>query len=91
MFDLPCQFAYCGMAVLHVAEVLFIPPARYPDLFSVLNVLICSPVFVCVWLWSIKRGVEVAWALTPSLSGPLTSEGSKTRAEEKKDDVAAYN
>jgi alpha-1,3-glucosyltransferase len=31
----------------------------------VLNVLISTPVFVLAWLWSIKCGVEVGWALGP--------------------------
>lgn len=39
------------------------PPSRYPDLIAVLNVLISTPVFALTWLWSIKRGVEVSWAL----------------------------
>lgn len=70
------------MATLHVAEAMFKPPARYPDLFPVLNVLICAPTFVCVWLWSIKRGIEVGWALTPT--SPLAgSNKDKTRVEEK--------
>lgn len=30
-----------------------------------LNVLISTPVFVLAWLWSIKCGVEVGWALGP--------------------------
>ncbi|KAJ7459872.1 glycosyltransferase family 57 protein [Mycena latifolia] len=48
---------------LHVLELLISPPVRYPDLFPVLNVLISTPVFVLVWLWSIKCGVETNWAL----------------------------
>ncbi|KAI0768999.1 ALG6, ALG8 glycosyltransferase family-domain-containing protein [Trametes elegans] len=54
---------YLACITLHVAEVLFSPPARLPDLFPVLNVLVSTPVFALVWLWSIKRGVEVSWAL----------------------------
>lgn len=57
------QTIYATCAVLHVAEALFTPPARLPDLFPVLNVLVSTPVFALVWLWSIKRGVEVSWAL----------------------------
>ncbi|KAJ7672726.1 ALG6, ALG8 glycosyltransferase family-domain-containing protein [Mycena rosella] len=48
---------------LHALELIISPPARYPDLFAVLNVLISTPVFGLVWLWSIKCGVEVSWAL----------------------------
>jgi alpha-1,3-glucosyltransferase len=43
--------------------MMITPPSRYPDLFAVLNVLISTPVFVLTWLWSIKCGVEVGWAL----------------------------
>ncbi|KAI8994135.1 ALG6, ALG8 glycosyltransferase family-domain-containing protein [Trametes punicea] len=48
---------------LHLAELLLTPPAHLPDLFPVLNVLVSTPVFALVWLWSIKRGIEVSWAL----------------------------
>lgn len=56
--------------MLHLAEALITPPARYPDLFPVLNVLVSASIFVSVWLWSIKRGVEISWAL----SGPPKSK-----------------
>ncbi|OJT15238.1 Dolichyl pyrophosphate Man9GlcNAc2 alpha-1,3-glucosyltransferase [Trametes pubescens] len=58
------QTIYAACVVLHLAETLFTPPARLPDLFPVLNVLVSTPVFAIVWLWSIKRGVEVSWALS---------------------------
>lgn len=45
-------------------EMMISPPSRYPDLFAVLNVLISTPVFMLTWLWSIKCGVEVGWALS---------------------------
>ncbi|KIJ54800.1 glycosyltransferase family 57 protein [Sphaerobolus stellatus SS14] len=59
-------YAYATILILHIAEALISPPARYPDLFPVLNVLVSASVFVSVWLWSIKRGVEIGW----TLSGP---------------------
>ena len=46
------------------------PPSRYPDLFAVLNVLISTPVFVLTWLWSIKCGMEISWALSGLGSAP---------------------
>lgn len=49
--------------VLHIVEFLFSPPPRLPDIFPVLNVLVSTPVFVLVWLWGIKRGIEVSWTL----------------------------
>ncbi|RPD62340.1 glucosyltransferase [Lentinus tigrinus ALCF2SS1-7] len=54
---------YTAAFVLHLAELLISPPTRLPDIFPVLNVLISTPVFVLVWLWSIKRAIEVSWAL----------------------------
>lgn len=54
---------YTAMVSLHILELLISPPARFPDLFPVLNVLISTPIFALTWLWSIKRGVEVSWAL----------------------------
>jgi alpha-1,3-glucosyltransferase len=50
-------------AILHILDLIVHPPSRYPDLFPVLNVLISTPVFVLVLLWSIKSGIEVGWAL----------------------------
>lgn len=48
---------------LHLLELVIQPPVQYPDLFPVLNVLVCTPVFGLVWLWSIKSGIEVGWAI----------------------------
>ena len=58
--------------------MMIIPPPRYPDLFAVLNVLISSPVFVLTWLWSIKCGVEVGWALS-GLGSSLSSASKSPR------------
>jgi alpha-1,3-glucosyltransferase len=57
------QSVYVAAVVLHIAELLVTPPARYPDLFPVLNVLVSAPVFGLAWLWSIKRCVEIKWSL----------------------------
>jgi len=57
-------FAYGTMALLHALEILVDPPSRYPDLFPVLNVLLCAPIFGITWLWSIKRSTEVTWAIS---------------------------
>ncbi|KAJ7175874.1 glycosyltransferase family 57 protein [Mycena filopes] len=54
--------AYAAAFSLHFLELLMPAPARYPDLFAVLNVLISTPVFVLVWLWSIKCGLQMTWA-----------------------------
>ncbi|KAF8505356.1 glucosyltransferase [Hysterangium stoloniferum] len=70
--------AYTGIFALHATEAIIKPPTRYPDLFPVLNVLISALVFFLTWLWSIKRGVEVGWALggLPSTKG--AKDGEKT-------------
>ncbi|THU87032.1 hypothetical protein K435DRAFT_731058 [Dendrothele bispora CBS 962.96] len=67
---------HIAAAVLHILELLFDPPSRYPDLFTVLNVLISTPVFFCTWLWSIKCCIEVSWALG-GLTGSGTSSGAR--------------
>ncbi|KAJ7069714.1 glycosyltransferase family 57 protein [Mycena amicta] len=54
---------YAAAFALHALEFCIPPPARYPDLFPVLNVLISTPVFALVWVWSVKSGVEASWAL----------------------------
>ena len=58
------QVVYAAIFVLHLLELVVTPPARYPDLFPVLNVLVSTPVFGLIWLWSIKRSVEVSWAIS---------------------------
>ncbi len=58
------KFVYGTMALLHALEILVDPPSRYPDLFPVLNVLLCAPIFGITWLWSIKRSTEVTWAIS---------------------------
>ncbi|KAI0789811.1 ALG6, ALG8 glycosyltransferase family-domain-containing protein [Abortiporus biennis] len=63
---------YAAIILLHIAGFVISPPSHLPDLFPVLNVLISTPVFTLVWLWSIKRGVEVSWAM-----GTLSSSSSR--------------
>ena len=46
----------------HASEWLTALFQRYPDLFPVLNVLLCMPVFMLVWLWSLKKHVEITLA-----------------------------
>ena len=52
---------YLGCALVHLLELVYPPPARYPDLFPVLNVLLSTPVFLFTWLWSIKSIIEARW------------------------------
>ncbi|KAG2368691.1 ALG6, ALG8 glycosyltransferase family-domain-containing protein [Suillus spraguei] len=65
--------------LLHLVELAVTPPARYPDLFPVLNVLICTPIFGLIWLWSIKRSAEVGWAVS-GLPGKRKKEGPSSAA-----------
>ncbi|PWN53146.1 hypothetical protein IE53DRAFT_384370 [Violaceomyces palustris] len=48
---------------------------RYPDLFPVLNVLLTTPLFLLIWLWSLKRQVEVGFASGLKGSGLLGGGG----------------
>ncbi|TFK88205.1 glycosyltransferase family 57 protein [Polyporus arcularius HHB13444] len=75
LIQLASLAVYTACFAFHLAELLISPPARLPDIFPVLNVLISTPVFALVWLWSIKRGIEVSWAL-----GGL---GSRSKATQK--------
>ncbi|KAF8318949.1 ALG6, ALG8 glycosyltransferase [Clavulina sp. PMI_390] len=58
------MIAYLAFTVLHSAEALLNAPQRYPDLFVVLNTLLCSGVFVLCWLYGMKRQLEVGFALS---------------------------
>lgn len=64
-------------------EFMFSPPSRYPDIYPVLNVLVSTPVFVLAWLWSIKCGVEVGWAV----GGPGPASSSSTSASTQGDPI----
>ncbi|EKM79278.1 hypothetical protein AGABI1DRAFT_74153 [Agaricus bisporus var. burnettii JB137-S8] len=74
---------YTAAIGLHVLEFFFNPPSRYPDIYPVLNVLISTPVFVLAWLWSIKCGVEVGWAI----GGPGPASASPTSASTTGDSI----
>lgn len=67
---------YSVIAALHGAELLFYPPARYPDLYPVLNVLLCSGIFGLSLLWGLKKQLEAGWgisglSMTPKKPVPL--------------------
>lgn len=70
-----------SMVLLHLLELVMPPPARYPDLFPVLNVLVSTPVFGLIWLWSIKRGIQVSWAIAG-----LPGSGTDSKIKVAKDD-----
>ncbi|KAJ3791229.1 glucosyltransferase [Lentinula aff. detonsa] len=78
---------YAAVIFLHFSEQIISPPARYPDLFPVLNVLVSTPVFVCLWLWSIKCCVQVSWALT----GPSGFEEADGQPQHRKRPSIAVN
>ena len=74
----PRQVVYLGGARLHSREFAYRPPARYPDLFPVLSVLLSTPVFVFTWLWSIKSIIEARWT-----AGGLSAGGEPKEKEKK--------
>ena len=74
------------MALLHLLEIVVTPPARYPDLFQVLNVLVSTPVFGLIWLWSIRRGIQVGWAIT-GLPGSRGAAASRSKVKLVHDDA----
>ena len=51
-------FVACAPRIAWIDGLLL----RYPDLFPVLNVLLCMPVFMMVWLWSLKKHLEMTLA-----------------------------
>lgn len=73
---------YAATFGLHLMELILSPPSRYPDLYPVLNVLICTPVFMLTWLWSIKCGIEVGWALGGLGERRLSEASSAGRTRE---------
>lgn len=77
------QAVYSAAIALHILEWIIAPPSRYPDIYPVLNVLVSTPVFVLTWLWSIKCGIEVAWAL----GGLGPGSGSGKTATERRPSV----
>ncbi|KAF8627459.1 hypothetical protein AX17_006272 [Amanita inopinata Kibby_2008] len=74
---------YGAAMALHMLEMIVTPPKRYPDLFPVLNVLVCTPVFVLAWLWSIKSGMEVGW--TVGGVGPVSAKSEESPGAELPD------
>ncbi|TCD70905.1 Glucosyltransferase-like protein [Steccherinum ochraceum] len=83
---------YTACITLLILEFFVPPPARLPDIFPVLNVLVSTPVFALTWLWSIKRGIEVSWAAgglgsssthtvqAPGLKPQLSTDSTSTTA-----------
>ncbi|KAF8333559.1 glucosyltransferase [Cantharellus anzutake] len=68
--------SYGGLICLHILEVFLAPPVRYPDLYVVLNVVLCTAIFGMCWLWGMKRQLEVGWSIswvdaTPSRNGAV--------------------
>jgi len=72
---------YMAAMAVHVAETFISPPQRYPDVFPVLNVLISTPVFGLAWLWSIKSGIQVGWALSGLGAAATSRVGSENEGQ----------
>ncbi|KXN88065.1 putative dolichyl pyrophosphate Man9GlcNAc2 alpha-1,3-glucosyltransferase [Leucoagaricus sp. SymC.cos] len=71
---------YTAVTALHLMEFVMDPPARYPDIYPVLNVFISTPIFILAWLWSIKCGIEVGWAAGGLGSSSTSTSSLKVRA-----------
>ncbi|KAE8210846.1 hypothetical protein CF327_g5335 [Tilletia walkeri] len=74
--------AMVGLHVLEVGLPYAISPStlervmtRYPDLYPVLNVVLCTPVFGLIWLWSLKRQLEIGFAVGLGGFGLLGGSG----------------
>ena len=63
--------AYGAMISLHILEVFIAPPDRYPDLYVVLNVALCTSIFGVCWLWGMKRQLEVGWSISSLEARPI--------------------
>lgn len=81
------------IAFLHFVEIAspYVPGIsspilrRYPDLFAVLTVLLCTPTFSVIWLWAAKRQLEVGFACGIDIVGMQRRNKSQaSRREEKK-------
>ncbi|KAH0586179.1 hypothetical protein H2248_007440 [Termitomyces sp. 'cryptogamus'] len=79
---------YTAAISLHLLEMFIMPSARYPDIYPVLNVLISTPVFALTWLWSIKKGMEVAWALGGPGPGPTPKADTGRRLSVSSDKMS---
>lgn len=74
---------YALIGAIHLGEQLPISafhPARYPDIYVVLNVLVSFGVFGLAWLWGLKKLLEGAWAIGGIGSSRTTIKGSTAAA-----------
>lgn len=74
---------YAAIGAIHVGDALPISalhPARYPDLYVVLNVLVSFGVFGLAWLWGNKKLLEGAWAMGGIGTNRSRSSASKARS-----------
>ena len=46
-----------------------------------MNVLVSTPVFGLVWLWSIKSGIEVGWAIAGLGGNPATAQATSISSQ----------
>jgi hypothetical protein len=72
------QAAYAAIFSIHALELAFRPPARFPDLFVVLNLTLSAAIFGLAYLWSLTRLVEEAWAMAGLASQPPARSAPST-------------
>lgn len=86
------QTVHIAMLAVHALEVLLphaLPStstgalARYPDLLAVLTVLLSTPVLGTIWLWAMKRQLEVGFACGIDVIGMARRSASRTPRQQK--------
>jgi len=59
MNNLVIAATYAAMIFYHVIDFMFDPPAKYPDLWVILNIAISFAAFGYTWLWLIYKIVKL--------------------------------
>lgn len=78
---------YVAILTLHALELLLpltLPSLqariwhRFPDIYPVLNVLLCTPCFALIYLWALKRQWEVGFASALEFFGLFGRPGKRS-------------
>lgn len=73
---------YAGMAVSHICDAMLKPPARLPDLFVMMNVIVSCTAFIGSWLYLHLSLFADAIKLVPSpVKKTRRSPRKKTKRE----------
>ncbi|KAJ3154001.1 Glucosyltransferase-like protein [Geranomyces variabilis] len=63
--------SYAVIATLHILQAAIPPPARYPDLYTMANVLVCTGLFVSMLVYFNYRQLQIAPSTIPISAGKL--------------------